>query len=633
LKTAGISASKKTVGATGLLLLAFTFLSPGAAAQEPVVDPDIDRYVWDLSSLYASHSAWEKERSTIIEGLQTIGNLRGTVGQNADSFAHALDKVADLRRRAGKMAEYGVLVSMADTHSEQAQTEYSVGISLESQVEGAVSFVEDEVRGVGAERIAQYMRMRPDSEVHRRRIHEILRQAPHQLPSDAEKVVESMSGWPQVSWDTYWALTEADLGWPTIEGPSGEKIVANRAAYLRLRGSPDTKLREAVGSAYFKQLKSVENPYGVLLTDRIEADLTIARHRKFRDGIEAQLFREGLPRNAQSTMVQVVHNNLATFHRYLALRERALKVVHPAYLDVYSDLPGSNRSFSVQETIATMLAAAAPLGADYQAALRERVATRWAHLPPWPQKREEYGIWYSVGGARPYGFMKYRGTFNDSSGFAGLATLLMAYEDIPPNHPTDTRNDPGVYSNAILYTGMILHADYLKDHAQTRHERMAFLLWALDRTAQTVFRHTMTTEFESAIQEQIMNGQTPSGQQISELYLRLLRQYFGGESGMDIDDSVATEWMSVRLPFGSFETLNWPFAMAAACSLVEKVRAGDTTARKGFDEVLGRGESDLSYDLLKTADVDLSTAEPYDAAIRRMNGLLDEFQDLLKQAD
>jgi oligoendopeptidase F len=45
---------------------------------------------------------------------------------------------------------------------------------------------------------------------------------------------------------------------------------------------------------------------------------------------------------------------------------------------------------------------------------------------------------------------------------------------------------------------------------------------------------------------------------------------------------------------------------------------------------LGRGESDLSYDLLKQAGVDLATREPYDAAIRRMNKLLDQLQSLLQ---
>jgi oligoendopeptidase F len=90
--------------------------------------------------------------------------------------------------------------------------------------------------------------------------------------------------------------------------------------------------------------------------------------------------------------------------------------------------------------------------------------------------------------------------------------------------------------------------------------------------AQTMFRHALTVEFESAIQEQILKGAPPSGADVSAIYLTLLKQYFGdGTDGMTVDDSFATEWVSVRLPFGIFETINWPFAMASACSLVERV--------------------------------------------------------------
>jgi oligoendopeptidase F len=616
----------------GVLACLCAFLSPHIEAQRSAGNQEVDRYVWDLSSLYPSDTAWEADRNTIARKLQTIGSLKGTVGQDAGAFARAMDEIADLRRRAGKMAEYGILVSMADTSSDKAQAQYNVGISLETQVEGAVSFVEDEVRNTGPERIAQYMRERPELAVHRRRIHEILREAPHILGPEAQAVVGNLNRWPLVSWDTYWALSEADLGWATVDGPAGGKTVANRAAYFQLRSSDDRKLGAAVASAYLGKLKAVEIPFGTLLTRRIEADLTIARDRKFRDGIESQLFREGMPASAQSTLVQVAHANIATFHHYLALRSRAFGVSQASYLDAYADLPGASDRFTVQQSMDAIVAASALLGTDYQARLRERVATPWAHLPPWPQKREEYGIWYAVGGANPYGFMKYRETFNDSSGLAGLATLLMSYENIPHDRPTDTRNDPGIYSNAILYSGMILHVDYLKDHARDRQQRMAYLIRALDRTAQTIFRHTLTTEFESAIQEQILNGHPPSGDQISAQYLKLLRQYFG-EGANRVDDIYAREWMSVRLPFGSFETINWPFAMAAACSLVEKVRSGDMKARKGFDEVLGRGESDLSYDLLREAGVDLNTPEPYNAAVRRMNRLLDELETLLKQRE
>lgn len=85
------------------------------------------------------------------------------------------------------------------------------------------------------------------------------------------------------------------------QSPTGEHILPNRSSYLRLRGSEDEKLRRAVESAYLERLKSLETTFGILLTRRIEADLTIAKQQKFRDGIEAQLsardFRQ--KRNAQ----------------------------------------------------------------------------------------------------------------------------------------------------------------------------------------------------------------------------------------------------------------------------------------------------------------------------------------------
>src|SRR5713226_1801114 len=494
------------------------------SAQQTAVT-DVDHYVWDLSPLYASEAAWETERNRILAKLGAVGGWKGKVGRDARSLAEAMDDVADLRRRAAKMSVYGVLVSMEDIHSEKAQSQHSLGISLETQVEGAVSFVEDEVRNLGQLQLEQYMREEPRLEVHRRRIHKILHDATHRLSPEAQSVLNNVGGWPQVSWDTYWALNESDLGWQDIQGPTGEHILANRSNYLRLRGSQDEKLRRTVESAYLGRLKSLEVPFSILLTRRIEADLTIARQQKFRDGIEAQLFREGLPAEAERSMVQVAHDNLATLHRYVDLRRRALGLQQSSYSDVYVDPPGTRQHFSVSQSTDSFVAAAAPLGPGFQTRMRELLATPWVHLPPWQKKRDEYGLWYPAGGAGPFGFMKYDGTFTSSNLFAGLAQLLVTYKSIPPEHPPDTRNDPGIYSNAILYSGMILHADYLKEHTADSEEKMIYIILALDRMAQTMFRHPMTVEFESTIQEQILKGAPPSGADVSAIYLALLKQY------------------------------------------------------------------------------------------------------------
>ena len=48
-----------------------------------------------------------------------------------------------------------------------------------------------------------------------------------------------------------------------------------------------------------------------------------------------------------------------------------------------------------------------------------------------------------------------------------------------------------------------------------------------------------------------------------------------------------------------------------------------------MDEAFGRGDLDLSYQLLRPVGIDLAKAEPYQAAIRRMNFLLDELTTMV----
>ena len=80
-------------------------------AQQTSVE-DVDHYVWDLSPLYPSQAAWDTERNLILAKLGTVGRWKGKVGSDASSLAQARDDIADLRRRAAKMAVYGILVSM-----------------------------------------------------------------------------------------------------------------------------------------------------------------------------------------------------------------------------------------------------------------------------------------------------------------------------------------------------------------------------------------------------------------------------------------------------------------------------------------------------------------------------------------
>jgi len=600
------------------------FASPFVLAGESRFSDDVHRYVWDLSSLVPSDAAWEEERAAVAKKLETIGRLRGTLGANARALAAGLDEIAELRRSAGRLELYGVLRTDADIKSEKAARMAAAGPALANQVDSATGFAGDEIRSTGEKRIEEWLKSEPRLEVHRRRIHQALRDGPHVSALGSQALLGELADWPDGLARTYWALLESDLPWPTMTGADGSEVVVNNTAFLRLRNSTNPGERRKATELFFRRLAPLEDVFGVLLTRRIQADATIARQRRFRDGIEAQLFREGLPPDAHRAMLAVVHSSLPLLHRYLRLRSRALGLTGATFDTIRVPPPGGEKRITAGQSLSAIVAASAPLGEEFQAKMRESLAKPWVHQPPSPTKRDTYEIFPGAGGARPFGLMTFRDDLASSRALAGLATLMVTFAAVPPERSFDRwEEDTGVFSNGILEAGRFLHDDYVIDHADGRTERIAALVNAVDSLGGAFFRYAMASEFESAVQEAVLRGEAPSGRQLTETYLSLLRKYYGHETGViDVDEIFGREWITNRVSFISFEMLNFPLAAAAAASLVEKARAADGSARSAFLHALGRGEIDLSSELLKNAGVDLATAGPYEAVGRRMNGLI-----------
>jgi len=70
-------------------------------------------------------------------------------------------------------------------------------------------------------------------------------------------------------------------------------------------------------------------------------------------------------------------------------------------------------------------------------------------------------------------------------------------------------------------------------------------------------------------------------------------------------------------------------SFTAAEALSAKVLAGDHEATKRYLTFLAAGGSKYPIDLLKDAGVDMTTDEPLDLTMKRMNEVMDEVEKLL----
>ena len=103
-----------------------------------------------------------------------------------------------------------------------------------------------------------------------------------------------------------------------------------------------------------------------------------------------------------------------------------------------------------------------------------------------------------------------------------------------------------------------------------------------------------------------------------------------GQKVLIVDDYIAHEWSFIPHFYRDFYVFQYATSFTAAEALSAKVLSGDQDAIKRYITFLSSGESKYPVDLLKDAGVDMTTDEPLNLTIRRMNQVMDEMEKLLK---
>ena len=156
----------------------------------------------------------------------------------------------------------------------------------------------------------------------------------------------------------------------------------------------------------------------------------------------------------------------------------------------------------------------------------------------------------------------------------------------------------------------------------------------LDGLRTTLFRQTQFAEFELAIHEQAERGEPLTGENLSTLYLKIARDYYGHDKKVcQVDDLLAIEWAYIPHFYYNFYVYQYATSMVASTSLARAVReeltTGKTARRDAYLKLLSAGSSKYPVDLLKDAGVDMTTSAPFDAAIAEMNATMDEMEKIL----
>jgi oligoendopeptidase F len=406
------------------------------------------------------------------------------------------------------------------------------------------------------------------------------------------------------------------------------------AGYGAWRGTTNREDRFRVFRAFWDKHHEFRGTLGAALHTEMQAHVFYKDTHRFESSLQAALFGNNIPTTVYRQLVADVRANLPTLHRYLRLRQRLMGVDTLRYEDLYAPiLPSVERKYTPEQAEEIVLASVAPLGREYVAALTRGFRERWFDWMPSTGKTSGA---YSTGayGVHPYQLQSFNGLFEDVSTLAHEAGHTMHTYFSDKTQPYVNHD----YATFVAEVASTLNEKLLLEDMLRREkdkETQLFLLGSyLDNLRTTLFRQTLFAEFELAIHERAERDETLTGENLSQLYLDLVRTYYGHDAGVClVDERYAVEWGYIDHFFFNFYVFQYATSIVAGTSLAngildEAKEKKGTAKRDAYLRMLSAGSSKYPIELLRDAGVDMTTSAPFQAAMREMNAVMDEIERL-----
>jgi len=591
-----------------------------------------DAYKWNLADVYPSQEAWKAQKEKATGEIASLGAFRGKLGSSAATLADALELSSRLDKELSRLYVYASLLSDEDTRISNAQGMQQEMQQIYANFGAQASYIEPEVLKIGSAAIEKSIGSEPRLAPYAFYLRDIARRAAHTLSDSEEKILADASPMAGSANNIYTILANADFPYPTITVADGGKVKVDQAGYSELRTSPNRADRQAAMSAFFGALGGFSRTLGMTMHSNVQKSRFYAKSRNYSTDLEAALNGPNIPVSVYMRLVDGVNRHLPTFHRYLKLRKRMMGLTDDLhYYDLYAPLVASvDLRYTPEEAQEHVIGATAPLGKDYTDVLRRGFKDRWID---WHPTEGKVSGAYSNGGAydvHPYMLLNYLGQYNDVSTLAHeLGHTMQSYYSnktqpyVTAGYPTFVAEVASTFNEALLI-------DYMLKRIKDTPTRLSILGNYLEGIKATVFRQTQFAEFELKMHEMGERGEPITGDALAKLYLEITRKYYGHDQKIAIvDDYIAHEWSFVPHFYRDFYVFQYATSFTAAEALSAKVLAGDQAATKRYLTFLAAGGSKYPIDLLKDAGVDMTTDEPLDLTIKRMNEVMDEMERLL----
>lgn len=451
---------------------------------------------WDLSRLYASDDAWERDFNRWEKRVAGYARFQGGLAAGAEALAACLKFDRDFDRLGERLGTYAFLKTAEDATRDEYQRMYGRYLNAASRAAQASSYIRPEILAIRAARLNELAgdrRLAP----FRLWLERLVRYKPHTLSKKEERLLAMQTEMAQTAGQVFRKLNDADLKFGTVKNEQGQSIELTHASFTALLHSPKRSVRRTAFEQLYRQYDAHRHALAAALEGSIQRDVYYARARNFPSALEAALFPDRVPPAVYDNLVASVHKRLPALYRYYDVRRRKMRLKQLHHYDTYVPILSELRQrHTWNEAVSTVLAALEPLGSEYCGTLQRGLRGRWCDR--YENRGKQSGA-FSCGcyDGEPYILMNYQEDVLDH-------VFTLAHEAGHSMHSHyAARSQPYQYYNYAIFVAEV--ASTFNEELLSRHllaqagddQRRAYLVnRRIDAMRATIFRQTMFAEFE-----------------------------------------------------------------------------------------------------------------------------------------
>jgi oligoendopeptidase F len=586
------------------------------------------KYRWNAESVYGNTQDWEEEVKEISNLLPEPAKYQGRLHEGPQVLLAALDMFETLFCRAGKVFFYAHMSHEVDTTDSAASAMLGKAQSLLGQTGAALAYIDPELIAIGAVTLRQWISDEPQLKIYEHYFDNLFRIQEHVRSAEVEEILNMLADPFAGTATTAGMLTAADFKFKPAHASDGSELPVTDSGLEKILAEPDREARRTAWESYMDTYLTYKNTLANNLSTSIKQNVFIMHARRHKTSLMASLFENNVPEEVFYNLIDTFKRNLPTWHRYWAIRRKALGVETLEPYDIWAPLSTKRPTLAYDRSVDLICQGLAPMGEGYTSVVRKGcLEDRWVD---WMPNQGKSAGAFSAGwpGTFPFILMSFDGTFYS------LGTL--AHELGHSMHSyLSWQSQPYIYSQYSLFAAEVasnfhqaLVRGYLLKSVPDRNFQIGLIEEAMSNFHRYFFIMPTLARFELEIHQRVESGDGLTADDMIELMADLFSEAYGGQVHVD-RPRVGITWATFSHLYQDYYVFQYATGISAAHAFSDRILRRVPGAVDDYLGFLKSGNSLYPLDALKQAGVDLTSPQPVEETFKVLSDMVDSLEKLL----